>query len=706
MEQLRIILSRLWHWLKVIYELFQVHLCYEKIKKYYILMILVVIGQFCHAIYPFVFTDVPIINEYWSLPEKTLLTDEAGKSTYVDNTEFINKQQLFGVQHKYDPRIDKGKNVLIPEMTAKIAWTPELQKFVDASERRFFYDKPGGSLVALDYFTDEDKSQLNKIVVDQVEQERLKRLQVTAETLVKELMLRKKTPQELEFIASNVDEWAWQMRGQGINHHRSFIFEPIRDLEYGKPPSEVFCQYGYGMVQFVRWLLKLSIGITYTNYVHIIFSFYIIYLIVMLLLVFTITKRWDFVLCAALYFVGMVESLDFKMLYAYDGMNPIRCFFDIISVYFVYKYSETNGAGGGYLWGAIFGAATFLIYNNSFGLFLYSALLVCLLYKCLFGTGKRRVTTAMICIAIAIGIAAYWLGTPGPDIMSKYFTAGLLTRNVSSDIPALLFFSGVAFLLLLQRSNVQKNVFAVFVLMYWQQMLLFKVVENNTAAVTSAIVYCVTYFVMLALSGRLIKFQTTTLMALVAVLVVNSWYPAILAYYTTKNNYFEIVKAHQFEKLPFREMPIVTDIESSLIIETVGLINRYASGKMITLFSEYDTLLLPAAEKINSLPYSDLISFVFANSENAMIIERLRKSKADFIFVDSSCMSSTAVDVVHDRRLQELVFQTTGVDLRSQIWRAKRKQDFFGLWKAIADDYELVERGRLLSVFKRKGISI
>ena len=639
------------------------------------------------------------------MPEKTLLTDADGKSIYVDNTEFINEHQLFGVQRKHDPRVDNGTNPIIKEMTAKISWSPELQKFIDASEFRFFYDKPSGSLVALDYFTDEDKSQLNKIVVEPFEHARLAQLQATAETQVKELLLRKKTPQELEFIASNVDEWAWQMRGQGINHHRSFIFEPIRDLEYGKPPSEVFCQYGYGMVQCIRWLLKLSIGITYTNYVHLMFSFYFIYLLVMLLLVLKITKRWDAVLCVALYFVVMVESLDFKMLYAYDGMNPIRCFLDVIAVYCLYKYSETNDAGGGYLWGAIFGAAAFLIYNNSFGLFLYSALLVCLLYKCLFDARQRFRTAVMICVAIAIGVAACWLGRPGPDIMSKYFTAGLLTRNVSSNIPALLFLSGVAFLLLLQQVNVRKNVFALFLLMYWQQMLLFKVVEDNTAAVTSAVVYFVAYFLMLLFSGKRTMFRSATLMVLVAVLLINSWYPAVLAYYKTKNDYFEIVKTHQFKKLPFRELAIVTDIEPSLIVETVELITRYSDKKMITLFSEYDTLLLPAAEKVNSVPYSDLISFVFAKYENAMLIDRFRQAKADFVFVDSSFRSSTAVDVVHDRRLQELVFQTTGVDLRSQVWRARKKQDFFDLWTALADDYELVERGKLLSVFRRKGIS-
>ncbi|MEI6286391.1 MAG: hypothetical protein WCP79_07795 [Bacillota bacterium] len=686
----------------IIYHFCRIQLDYEKIKKYYILLLIIVFGQFCHAMYPFIFTDVPIINEYWSLPEKTLLTDADGKSIYVDNTEFINEHQLFGVQHKYDPRKDNGSNVLIPEMTVKIAWTPELQKFADASEFRFFYDKPSGSLVALDYFTDEDKSKLNKIVVEPVEQERLKQLQAAAEKQMRELLLRKKTPRELEFIASNIDEWGWQIRSQGIIHHRSYIFEPIRDLEYGKSASEVYCQYGYGMAQFIRLLLKCTGGITYTNFVHVVFPFYLIYLVALLYVVYVITKRWDIVLCVALYFTSVIEAIDFKMLYAYDGMNPIRYFPDSAVVFLFYKYAFGNMKTFRFLVAAILVAALFIIYNNSFGLFLYIAVLIGVLYLCIFDGTRRRANSLLLFGAIIIGFWAYTIGTPGPNIMVKYFLSGILTTGVSSGIPLLLFSFGVAYLLLIKNRGCGENSFGVFLLLYAQQMLLFKVVENNSAAVTSAVVFGWIYFGHLAFNGKFLKFKTPTLLFIAVWLIYSSWHPAITNHYISKSNYYDIINAHKITRLPFSEISIESDIEPKLLEETVDFINLHQPQRMITMFSECDTLFLPAAGKINSIPYSDLLAFVFSEYENEQIVKQFQKNAPEFIFVDNAYNVTPAIDVIHERRLQELVYQTTNIDLRSMSWRSRKKQDFYVIWREISENYQLVERCRLLALYKKK----
>ena len=84
----------------------------NKIKNFFfIIFTSLIFMQFCHIFYPFVFQKVKIINEFYDIPEITLINTNNGKQE-VDNIDFINKYHINGLQSRYDIRkADKAPDV-------------------------------------------------------------------------------------------------------------------------------------------------------------------------------------------------------------------------------------------------------------------------------------------------------------------------------------------------------------------------------------------------------------------------------------------------------------------------------------------------------------------------------------------------------------------------------------------------------------------
>ena len=688
---------------KNIISYFQRNANYEKLKKYYILLLLIVGLQYCSVYFPFVFSEVPIISEYWGIPEQTLLTETNGKEIYVDNTEFINQSNLFGLQYQYDPRKDHGKNRLFPGMAAKVKLTAQLNEFIDGSNFRYFYDASTGQLVSLGAIPDADIKALQKIL-PAAEINSLNLLKSYSVKQALDLYMRAKTDLELQFIAANYREWAWQNRGQGIIHHKSFIFEPVRDIAAGKPITDIYCQYGYGMALLLGWLCKAFGGVSFGLFTKLLFSFYFLYLPLLIFVSYRIIRRWDAVALIVFTYIGGVIGQDYPMLYAYDGCNPIRFIYDLPVIYFFYRYS-CSGKPREFVWLTLFSMLE-LFHNKQFGLFLAAALIGALIYRSICSSNRARKLNLLSLAVFAIAGVVVWLSVArAPDVMTKYFFAGYLSSGISSQVPLLLTGYILSYcLLFFQKTTVDKKAFSLFLLLYLQMMMLFYVLEGNLATVFALLIFVMVYFVLDVLDTFNLRFLKTPLFFIVVVVhLFFWWYPALNIHYSTKSEYFATVSAHKQYHWAFSELGITTDMEPQLFAEAAALINKYADSKQVALISRYDSILLPASGRVSLLPYSELSSFLIGDYELNSIKRKFIQSRPLLVFVDSDINVNHAVDIVREARTAKLIDQATNRNIANAVYRIFSFKQLQNVWLELADKYELVETGRLLTVFRLKG---
>lgn len=673
---------------------------YERLEKYYIFFTLVLVIQMAIVVYPFVFSRIPIENEFAALPEQTILHPDKPEKT-VDNTQYINQLLLFGARYKYDPRADAGNNRLLGEMCVKIKDTPAIKKFIFDSYFKYYYDERSQSMVAIEPMTPAERDKLLSMV-DASEKTAVEKMFTQSNDLGNKLLSAEWENETYDFISKNMDEWAWQTRGQGIIHHKSFIFYPIRELEAGKPASGIYFQYGYGMAQLLRFLMKCVGGVTFTNFVRVIFPFYLVYFVLFIAAARIVLRRWDLVfICAALLVYG-AEFIDFKMFYAYDGLIPIRYFFDVAVIGCYYMYCQ--GGSRRYKIAAYLFAALMLVHNVQFGMFLYLALICSQLYSIIQqGTGRRK-EILWLTSSILFGLICYKLGTPGPDLMSKYFLAGFL-NSVSSTRTYfnLVVFALTYVFLCWQRATVLQKAFSLFLLLYCQQMLTFDVIEGvyevvmPTVAITS--IYFLAQFVK---ASKLSRFQTLIFVVIASWTACNYAYPAIMTHFQGRAGYFRNINNHVVYKWNFPELDIQTDAEPQLVEESVELINKYCPSGMISMVSKYDVILLPASGKVSTLPYSDLRTYLFAESEYQSILQQYQRVKPMYFFVDTEITTSPAITVIRYARLSNILVKATGFEALRTVGSACSLEKMNDLWNDLAKDYEKVESGRLISVYRRK----
>ena len=695
-ERIIRLLRQLNAWTILVNSWAQECLCYERLKKYYILALIIVAAQYCHAIFPFVATDIPIINEYWDLPESTYIVNANGAGEYVDNTGFINTHQLFGLQRKYDPRTDEGKNVVSAKLALKLPLTDELEKFISSSNHRYFYDDESKSLVVNGTLSKDDCSALLKSFPS--EQAKINRFSSNVKHDYDEMAARKMSDAALQFLAANYQEWGWQIRGQGILHHHSFIYEPMRDLYYGKPAAQCSFQYGYGMALLLMGICLIFGGLKYAIFIKVIYSFYLLGFALFVFVAYKLTRRWDAVLLVMISYSMCVLKLDFMMLCAYDGANPVRYIFVMPAMYCFYRYCKSQARYD--YWLTIVCNMLMLLLNAPNGLFLCTALLVALAYRIMFERGNVKKNLFDFLVLVVTSLIAWKLATPAPDIMGKYFLAGFLSTGATAGVEWLLvaYVASYAVLLCCQLSVLKKS-YMLFLLLLVQQSALFYVVEGVIATSIPFIVLVGMFFTI-----KLKCFaKGITAIGLLACLwgVICLWYPAVLLHYETRGAYFTSVSSHAFNKLLFDKFDIYTDIQPQLLVDAVVLIDKYSREREIALLSRYDTLLLPAADKINYLPYSDVRAMLFAQSEIDSLDSWLQNPPKEYLFVDSDIAVNHAVDMVLNPRVTSLLAQTTAVSIGEATWRVSGIDEFAMRWSKIKDRYAMVERGALISVYRR-----
>ena len=144
---------------------------------------------------------------------------------------------------------------------------------------------------------------------------------------------------------------------------------------------------------------------------------------------------------------------------------------------------------------------------------------------------------------------------------------------------------------------------------------------------------------------------------------------------------------------------IITTYSFERFDDALRLITKYSkNSNELYMISKYDNMLQFFSKKYSGLKYFELKSFIVTDNEYNEVLD-LINSKADILYVDTDIFN------VYYKELKERRF----FDVYNNQWlpndvmrRIIQLKILLNLFDDVRDKYELVERGKLIDVYKRK----
>ncbi len=692
---------------------------------YYAVLILVVI-QFIHTFSPFVFGHLKMINEFLDIPERTVMQQKPNNTSglhafvshgsktnnsYVDNTKFINIHSLFGNYDKYDLEKDQGRDTQPRENT--YMYLPNnraLQLFLANKELnidlKYYFNNRIQALTIIDQMHQNERAELHALARSKTQRTSIDKVFLTSNQEQKELEIRKYSEEEKDFYHKNKFELYCQILSTWVIHHHNFILGPVNEYALGKKLNDIYMQYGWLNVVAIKIFLDKFWSITYQNYIKVLFSFYYIYYALFLVLLFILFRRIDYILLSVIISFSTVNKNGFNFLFLAPGFNPMRHFFDIIVIVFFYYHLKTKKRSFFYF--ALLASLVGILNNTYVGLFCLIALLV--VTAIMFLTDHKPSFYGDILPILLSGFLGLYLliwGDIGREGLSKYYLEGLLGYRFPPQtiISLTIAFSAVyACIPKIIKINNELKYIALFLFFYSQMLLLYYVWgATSYHFLNFAPIYALTVIIFLKLlidnSSLLSKYQNIILgVCLLASLI--TYVPSLVKYYREKAEYDEIFKTHLTYEWDFDNAKFTSTMNPKFFSDAAGLIGKYSRENGIYIISKYDGILPFLSKRYSAMPFFEVNNFLVTSKEIQLCIDTINKAKPEYLFVDTDINRNLNTDIINDKTQGYF----SGLDSMHEesVWRVQRLNLLKIIFHAVRDDYQPIEKGYLVTVYRKK----
>jgi hypothetical protein len=491
----------------------------------------------------------------------------------------------------------------------------------------------------------------------------------------------------------------WIFMNRWVIHHHNFILNPINQLECGAKPSEICALYGAMSATVFHTIMKHTTGINIQGWLLINYSSFIIYLlfaVITLTLVFrNLTIPAMFCLSYLIYFQS-----DFIInCILGPGSAPWRNFFDIITLLFITLYLREKKPV--FLVPLFFSLAASLIMNSEMGIMISAAAISVLFFDAL-KTGVMKKVFPVLFLMPAAVIAIYLLLPKNSAGYAGYFIKGLLgMENADQYIIFFAIAASVIYYILYQMNRESHRLFypALYLFIYSQTLQIYYIWHHNTTGFISRsyIYFLLISLLLLYIFGKTAKKRDYRFPAVALMLVLS--FAAILSFSRLKRDLALITyteKSHVTYVWNFDRAAIKSSMNPAPIQSAVSMIQRYVKDSGIHIISDFDNLLPFLAKKTSLMPFFDMKWFFITEKEMQLSIDKLKHDRPEFLFVDS--------DIEDDKEKQIIPEDATffkGLHQES-VWRVEREKLLKRLFSSVKDEYRLVEKGELISVYKRK----
>lgn len=515
-----------------------------------------------------------------------------------------------------------------------------------------------------------------------------------------ESSLRKK------LVLENNTEYFYQLSNRGAFNHIGHVLNPVNEFLGGKDTSQIYFQYGLGFSFVYKWTMELFGGLSFQNYYkcHI---FYILYWALYILVSIYLFRSAFYVLFSALALASSFFMLGYDALVVAPGVNPLIHFFDIPLLFFLCRYFKSRK-----VYDLIFtlglGIMGFFL-NSQFGLLgLLATLLTLGMFYFENEAGAKRLTMmALLPLAIIIPLVISRTFFPiATDAMFGYFLKGYFSFRPSKEIVTIVIANAaISYALLLWKrndTNPFKYVF-VFLFLYFQALLVYYYWSGFINHFWP--IFPIMGLQILAMAKMLERSPfldykwvkvvcSCVILAISITLLTNS----LKTYYKQKKIYTKIFTTHKVYSWDFERAKIRSTIDPAPLSDSVTLLQKYSGSgdkdKGVIIISVFDNILPLLAERYSLMPFFEMQWFLISKKEVDASVLRIKQLKPEYIFVGHEVESDQFSDPWSH------IFDESFAEAERASSRG-RLAELRNVFKAFSLDYIPIEKGPLLTVYKR-----
>lgn len=491
---------------------------------------------------------------------------------------------------------------------------------------------------------------------------------------------------------------------RGQIDHFSYILLPANEINLGKDIKKIYFQYGIGTTFLFKKIMDIFGGISINNYYKNYLWYLLYYIVSILIFRFIFKKSFYFYYCL----FSLLIMFYFNNYVAFvlgPGLIPIIHFFDIINLFFIYKFVTKNE--NKYKWILFFTSIVSIVLNLNWGIFIaISVFSVLFLYEFYI----KRINYYFYLFALFICFICYFfVGKLSYNLNIFYLILGFFSWKVPFNmvfVVILYIFLNLILIFCLFEENpnpykylyLYSFIYSLFTLIYyfWNgfinhfYMPIFFILITIIFAVYVFIdktkqknIFLNFYFNILKLG--LIYFIFCFLLFLIFKFYFGNF---------GKYKYLSIFKTHVTYKWNIKNAKIITTMSENYFVDSINLIYKYIEiDKRIVVLSKYDIFLPLLVEKYypyNNFAISPLLfsKEIINNIENEIV-----KNKPKYIFVDNEFAFASfddPYDILYDDFFNN----------KERKSRELRYNLIKGIFQKIKSNYVFVEQGKLISVFQ------
>lgn len=517
---------------------------------------------------------------------------------------------------------------------------------------------------------------------------------------------------EEEFLEKNLLELHHQAITRGQINHIGHVLNPINEYLAGKPLRDIYVQYGVGNTLLMKWTMDLLGGLSIQNYYKC-YVYYIAYYVLFLLMLVCVFRDGTYVLgafgalAASQFFFGYMSFI------LGPGLIPTIHFCDVFVLAALAGYLR-DPERRAWLALAFLAAACGALLNRQFGGALAAALTItALFFFAENASGRARyalagAVTAALLLLLAAAVRVYSLAGHGEvfgRFLSGYFA--------SSPAPSIVLFTLLylpatyAFLSLFRENRHPLKYLSIFSFLYAQGVFVYFYWCGLTLHLPMVTTFIALHiFLSLALAENKLRaeggippaaFLRLKKAALITVLLC----VPVAAGYFYRGNFSEKIfsqsfNAHRLYKWDFARAGLISTIDPRPLKASLSQITRYSGNeKGIYILSRYDNLIPFLAGKYSRFPVFDMTWYMLKADTGSKVAARLESDRPEYIYVDAD-FNDNKPD------LWTLAYGDGENFLRRENKsRLGRILELKKIFLAVSPRYVLVERGPLLSVYRR-----
>lgn len=505
-----------------------------------------------------------------------------------------------------------------------------------------------------------------------------------------------------KFVDLNARDFRWQLMNRSFDLHNDQTMNPLNAWMLGVPLAKTHNLYGLVIPTLSRLYFRL-VRFGYDNWLRLAFFLEWFYFVSIPVGIYLYTRSREltfavFVTLVGTSFYGMYEGY-FYLVNTQIPINPIRHGLDFLAIVALGRCVDRRDVLSTALLGVTCVLAILL--GDHFGLATTAAAAITLFV--LFLSGPRRARN-LLALAVVTGLALAsfkYSNLSGPNRSVRYFLDGYFSWPSKDAIQELLVlyaavYLGLFYLYVTGRAG--RTWYLVLFLSLYSNILGFHYVWHGQKAdfvsltVLAVLVPCL---VQLALeSFRLERWAAPALLA-----VSLAAFPAnFVAFRASKRAYDREVQGHELHRWTLDTARFRTTMPPEPFAASVDLVRRYSAGDAgIYLISKYDYMLPVLARKYSRMEYPNLAYFLITAREVEDVERQLETERPRILFVDSDVMLDGQLWTVNNF----LTLSDPGYFYENRL-RLSRLNELKKIFLKVRDDYRLVEKGPLLSVYERR----